>query len=121
MITHLKFVSLPTTNQDEALTFWTQKVGFEVLTDQPFSESQRWIELGIDGSDTRLVLFNMDDEAPETGKPFHGAFACDDVDATYRQLSQRGVQFQSPPEKQHWGTFATMLDPDGNQFVLSSR
>ena len=46
--------------------------------------------------------------------------ACDDVGATYRQLNARGVEFTSPPQKQHWGEFATFEDPDGNQFVLSS-
>jgi predicted enzyme related to lactoylglutathione lyase len=36
-------------------------------------------------------------------------------------MSERGVAFDSPPQKQPWGTFATFRDPDGNQFVLSSR
>jgi hypothetical protein len=56
MITHVKFVSVPTTDQDRALAFWTGRVGFRVLTDQPFDGSQRWIELRIGSSDTRLVL-----------------------------------------------------------------
>ena len=51
----------------------------------------------------------------------HGALACDDVEATHRQLSERGVDCDSPPQKQPWGTFATFRDPDGNRFVLSSR
>jgi uncharacterized glyoxalase superfamily protein PhnB len=55
------------------------------------------------------------------GSFFNGALACDDVEATWRQLSERGVEFDSPPKKEHWGTFATFRDPDGNQFVLSSR
>ena len=45
---------------------------------------------------------------------------CDDVEATYRQLRQRGVEFIQEPQKQPWGTFAKFKDPDGNQFVLSS-
>jgi len=48
------------------------------------------------------------------------SFACDDVQATYRQLRARGVAFVSEPQKQPWGEFATFKDPDGNQFVLSS-
>ena len=40
--------------------------------------------------------------------------------ATYRQLSARGVEFVSPPQKQPWGEFAIIKDPDGNQLLLSS-
>ena len=121
MITHLKFVSVPARDQDSALRFWTGQVGFAVLSDQPFSETQRWIELSIGDSDTRLVLFTPDGHEDRIGGFFNGAFACDDVEATHRQMSERGVPFDSPPQKQHWGTFATFRDPDGNRFVLSSR
>ncbi|MBV9932256.1 MAG: VOC family protein [Alphaproteobacteria bacterium] len=121
MITHVKFVSVPTLDQDRALAFWTQKVGFTVMSDQPLSETQRWIELKVRDSDTRLVLFTPDGHEDRIGGFFNGALACDDVDATYRQLSERGVRFVSPPRKQPWGTFATFADPDGNTFVLSSR
>jgi len=58
--------------------------------------------------------------AHRIGTFFNGAFACDDVQATYRQLSARGVEFVKPPEKQPWGEFAIFKDPDGNQFVMSS-
>ena len=121
MITHVKFVSIPTSDQDRALVFWTEQVGFTVLSDQPFSDSQRWIELKVGNSDTRFVLFTPDGQEDRIGSFFSGAFACDDVEATYRQLSGRAVEFDSPPQKQPWGTFATFRDPDGNQFVLSSR
>jgi predicted enzyme related to lactoylglutathione lyase len=121
MITHVKFVSIPTRDQDSALAFWTQKVGFRVMSDQPFSESQRWIELAIGSSDTRFVLFTPEGHEDRVGSFFNGSLACDDVEATYRELSERGVEFVSPPEKQPWGTFAMFKDPDGNRFVLSSR
>jgi predicted enzyme related to lactoylglutathione lyase len=121
MITHVKFVSVPTRDQDRALDFWTGQVGFTVLTDQPFSDAQRWIELKVGGSDTRFVLFTPDGQEDRIGSFFNGALACDDVEATWRQLTQRGVAFDAPPQKQPWGTFATFRDPDGNQFVLSSR
>jgi predicted enzyme related to lactoylglutathione lyase len=121
MITHVKFVSIPTTDQDRALQFWTAQVGLTLTTDQPFSDAQRWIELGIGSSDTRIVLFTPDGHQERIGSFFNGAFACDDVEATWRQLSQRGVTFEGPPQKQPWGTFATFSDPDGNRFVLSSR
>jgi len=121
MISHIKFVSIPTEDQDRAVDFWTRKVGFEVLTDQPFNGDQRWIELGIGSSLTRLVLFTPDGHENRIGAQFNGSFACDDVEATFRQLAGRDVEFISPPKKEPWGTFAIMKDPDGNEFVLSSR
>ena len=120
MITHIKFVSIPTRDQDAALAFYTDKLGFRVVTDQRFDDKQRWIELRVGTSDTRFVLFTQQGHEDRIGGMFSGALACDDVEATYRQLSARGVEFVSPPQKQAWGTFVMMKDLDGNQFVLSS-
>jgi predicted enzyme related to lactoylglutathione lyase len=121
MITHIKFVSIPTSDQDRALRFYIEKLGFRLLTDQPFDDKQRWIELGIGDSKTKFVLFTPDNQQDRIGDFFAGALACDDVSATYRQLSTKGVDFVSPPQKQPWGEFAVVKDPDGNQFVLSSK
>jgi predicted enzyme related to lactoylglutathione lyase len=120
MITHLKFASVPCRDQGAALKFWTEKIGFRVVTDQPMGD-QRWIELAIHNGDTRLVLFTPDGHEDRVGGFFNGSFACDDVEATYRQLSERGVEFRSPPAKQPWGTFAVFRDPEGNEFVMGSR
>ena len=120
MISHLKFVSIPTTDQERALKFYTEKLGFEVSTNQIFDDKQRWIELRVANSATRVVLFTPPGHADRIGSFFNGSFACDDVAATHRQLSARGVEFVSGPQKQPWGEFAIFKDPDGNQFVLSS-
>ena len=120
MIVHVKFVSIPVTDQDRALAFYTEKLGFKLVTDQPFDDKQRWIELRIGNAETRFVLFRMDQRA-SPGSPFNGALACDNVQKTYDELKARGVEFDSPPQEQPWGTFAVMRDQDGNQFVLSSR
>jgi predicted enzyme related to lactoylglutathione lyase len=120
VITQVKFVSIPTRDQARALKFYTEKLGFEVATDQVFNATQRWIELRIGNSGTRVVLFTPEGHESRIGTFFNGSFACDDVSATYRQLKARGVEFDKPPEKQPWGEFAIFKDPDGNQFVLSS-
>ena len=120
MIVHVKFVSIPVTDQDRSLAFYTEKLGFKLVTDQPFDDKQRWIELRIGSAETRFVLFGID-RGPTPGSPFNGALACDNVQKTYDELKARGVEFDSPPQEQPWGTFAVMRDPDGNQFVLSSR
>ena len=119
MITHMKFVGIPVRDQDLALRFYTEKLGFEVATDQPMG-AQRWIELRIANSPTRVVLFTPEGHEDRIGTFFNGSMACDNVEATWRQLSQRGVEFAQPPTKQPWGTFAKFRDPDGNTFVLSS-
>ena len=120
MIKGVKFVSIASSDQQRALEFWTKQVGFVVHTDQPFNEKQRWIELRIGNSTTRVVLFTPEGHENRIGTWFNGSFACDDVKATYRQLQERGVEFVRGPEKQPWGEFAIFKDPDGNQFVLSS-
>lgn len=120
MITHLKFMSIPVTDQDRALKFYTEKLGFKVATDQPMGPGKRWIELRLGKAETGLVLFTMDDEEGRIGTAMNCSLACDDVVATYRQYSERGVEFETPPTKQPWGTYAIMKDSEGNKFVLSS-
>ena len=121
MIVSVKFVGVPAQDQDRALAFYTEKFGFRLITDQPFGPDQRWIEPGIGHSDTRFVLFTPPGEQDSIGRRFNGALACDDVAATWRQLTKRGTTFEAPPTRQPWGMFAVMLDSDGNRFVLSSR
>ena len=120
MITNINFVSIPTRDQERALKFWTEIIGCKVQTDQPLG-AQRWIELSIGSSQTRLVLFLQEGHEDRVGTFFNGSLGCDDVEATYRQLSARGVEFTRPPKKEAWGTSAMFKDPEGNQFVLSDR
>jgi predicted enzyme related to lactoylglutathione lyase len=120
MIKHVKFVSIPTRDQDRALRFWTEQVGFKLLTDQPMGDGQRWLELSIPGAQTRIALFNQRDQDDRIGTAFNGAFATDDVTYTYEKMKAKGVVFDVEPTKQPWGTFAIFRDPDGNTFVLSS-
>jgi predicted enzyme related to lactoylglutathione lyase len=121
VIRKLNFVGIPTRDQDRALNFWTEKVGFKVSTDRPMGPGRRWIELTIPGAETGIALFTPDGHEDRIGTFFNGSFGCDDVDYTYDQLKKRGVDFTSPPDKQPWGTSAQFRDPDGNTFVLSSR
>ncbi|HME09733.1 MAG TPA: VOC family protein [Bryobacteraceae bacterium] len=121
MIKGVKFVSIPVTDQDRALAFYTDKLGFRIHTDQPFNDKQRWIELSIPGADTLVVLFTPDGHANRIGGFSPATFYCDDVERTYKELTDRGVEFDAPPAKQPWGHFALFHDPDGNQFVMSSR
>jgi predicted enzyme related to lactoylglutathione lyase len=119
MIKHIKFVSIPVRNQNRALDFYTEKLGFTIITDQPFDEKQRWIELRVPKAETRVVLFTMDGDEQRIGTMMPATFACDDIEQTYTELSARGVEFLGEPQKQHWGSFAMFKDSEGNRFVLS--
>jgi predicted enzyme related to lactoylglutathione lyase len=121
MISGIKIVGIPVTNQDVSLKFYTEKVGFKVQTDQPFSPTQRWIELSVPGSsDANLALFTPPGHEDRIGGHQSLTFWCDDVEATARLMKSKGVEV-SDVKKEVWGTMAKFKDPDGNEFVFSSR
>jgi catechol 2,3-dioxygenase-like lactoylglutathione lyase family enzyme len=119
MIRGVKFATVPVTDQDRALAFYTGKLGFRVLTDQPFSQEQRWIELGIPGADTRVVLFRYGDFKP--GGQMGFTFWTDDVEGTIEELRSKGVTITMEPKREDWGTCAAFQDVDGNSFILGSK
>jgi predicted enzyme related to lactoylglutathione lyase len=120
MIRGVKFASIPVTDQDRALAFYTEKLGFRLLTDHPYDGRQRWLELGIAGAETKIVLFQHG-ESLQPGHAMNVTFWADDVEATARALKSKGVELVMEPKKQEWGTAAIFKDPDGNSFVLSSK
>jgi catechol 2,3-dioxygenase-like lactoylglutathione lyase family enzyme len=121
MIRGIKLASIPVRDQEASLKFYTEKLGFKVATDQPFNQTQRWIELQIPGADTRFVLFTPEGHENRIGGFQPMTFWCDDVFATSSQLKAKGVEFAVDPKKEIWGTMAIFKDVDGNQFVLSNR
>ena len=120
MIKQIKFVSIPVRDQNRALDFYTEKLGFTIITDKPFDGKQRWIELRIPKAQTRVVLFTTDADAKRIGTFMNLSFATDNVTKSYDELKARGVKFDGPPQKQPWGTFAIFKDSEGNSFVLST-
>src|SRR6204780_1867943 len=101
MIKAIKFVSIPVSDQDASLRFFTEKLGFKVTTDQPFSDKQRWIELMIPGAETGLVLFTPDGHEDRIGGFQPISFLCDDAMATGAALKAKGVEFSQEPKKEH--------------------
>ena len=121
MIRGVKFISIPVRNQDEALKFYTDKLGLKVATDQPHGPGQRWIELLIPGAESGLALFTPPGHEDRIGGFQPISFWCDDVTATAKVLKSKGVQFAKEPMQEKWGTMAIFKDGDGNQFVLSEK
>jgi catechol 2,3-dioxygenase-like lactoylglutathione lyase family enzyme len=121
MIRGISIASIPVRNQDAALKFYTEKLGFKVLTDQPFTGKQRWIELLIPGAESRLALFTPEGHENRIGHFQPLTFWCDDVFATAKILQSKGVEFAAEPKSEVWGTMAIFKDVDGNQFVLSNK
>jgi catechol 2,3-dioxygenase-like lactoylglutathione lyase family enzyme len=121
MVKGIKFVSIPVRNQDVSLKFYTEAMGFKVVTDQPFTETQRWIELLIPGAESGLALFTPEGHESRIGQFQSISFWCDDVFATADVLKSKGVAFTQEPKKEVWGSMAVFKDPDGNQFAISSK
>ena len=121
MIRGIKFVSVPVRNQDVSLKFFTEALGFKVITDQPFTPTQRWIELLIPGAESGIALFTPAGHEDRIGQFQSIAFWCDDLFATAKILKSKGVQFTKEPKSEAWGSSSVFRDPDGNQFALSSK
>jgi catechol 2,3-dioxygenase-like lactoylglutathione lyase family enzyme len=120
VIKAIKFVGVPVSDQQRALDFYTKTLGFRVITDQPFDDKQRWIELGIGRSSSGITLFTPEGQEHRIGTFTGISFLADDVMATCKDLAAKGVTFIQEPQKADWGTAAIFADPDGNQFVLGS-
>ena len=111
---------MPVHNQDRALEFYTKKLGMRVITDSPYDDSQRWIELGFPRADTKVVLFTPSEHEKNIGSALNVTFMADDVMATAAELKAKGVEFVQEAQQADWGTAAIFKDSEGNQFVLST-
>ena len=129
MITHVGSVTLFVSDQDRAVDFYVNKMGFEKRSDQPMGpDAPRWIEVGPKGGTTAIVLYKPTEAMPgassyELAKSLIGAFApmvleVEDMEATHKELSGRGVEFPDPPKQEFYGWWATVKDPDGNTIGL---
>ena len=117
-------------DQDEALAFYTKKVGFEVRSDVTVEElgNFRWLTVGPAGQpDVAIVLMAipgppvMDAATTEEvrtlmAKGFAGTvfLSTEDCQASYEELTARGVEFVEPPEPRPYGIDSAFRDPSGN-------
>lgn len=120
MIRRIKFMGIPVLDQDRALEFYVNTLGFVLVTDQPMGPGQRWIEVRPPRGETGVALFTPEGHEGRVGTFANTSWECDDVEKTYRELTAKGVEFPRPPERQPWGVMAIMKDSEGNQIVLSA-
>lgn len=122
MISHAKTIGVPVRDQQKAVEFYTEKLGFVVRRDEPMGTELRWLEVGPKGAETCIAPFTPAflPEAESRIGTFTGiVFSCGDAEATYRELAARGVEFSQQPRRESWGgVSATFLDQDGNTFVI---
>jgi catechol 2,3-dioxygenase-like lactoylglutathione lyase family enzyme len=134
MITRLTHVNVWVNDQDEALAFYTEKLGFELREDVTVPElgNFRWLTVGVPGQDdVALTLMAVpgppvfDAETRDqlrtlVAKGAAGGlfFATDDAQRTYEDMKGRGVEFVQEPTQQPYGLDAGFRDDSGNQMRM---
>ncbi|GMA61984.1 VOC family protein [Alicyclobacillus fastidiosus] len=93
----IKFCTIPVTDQERALQFYTEKLGCEVLTDQPFGNGTRWIEVAWPERETAFVLFTPPGMDDRIGGFSMASLSTDNIEDTYSHLGSKGVEFVEPP------------------------
>ena len=135
MLTSLTNVQVWVHDQDEALAFYTEKLGMELREDVTVPEmgNFRWLSVGVPGQEDVAItlmaipgppVFDEDTRKKITDLMSPGAsgglfFAADDVEGTYEELRNRGVEFQQEPTKQPYGIDAGFRDPSGNSMRMA--
>jgi predicted enzyme related to lactoylglutathione lyase len=120
MIGYIHSTTVIVKDQDAALAFYTNKLGWEKRIDQDMGGNERFLTVAPKGAQTELVLGSPTMYGEGKGIVSGISLVADDVEATYKDLSAKGVQFKSAPETMPWGTKATWFsDPDGNEFFLT--
>jgi predicted enzyme related to lactoylglutathione lyase len=119
--------TLVVNNQEDALRFYTKKVGFEKKTDFTPPGSYRWVTVDPRGQDLEFALWQMGSPDPngwsKNWRPGGNSpivLRVDDCRKVFGKMKSRGVQFQqAEPQQYAWGISATFSDPDGNIFSIN--
>ncbi len=120
MITNVAAAVLYVGDQDEALAFYRDTLGFELVTDADMGGGARWIEVRPPGAQTSIVVSAASAFGKDPGEGAHLTFTADDVVATVAELRSRGATV-SDPVSEPWGTYATVEAPDGHRLQFHER
>ena len=121
MISRIHSTTVIVTDQDRALDFFVNTLGFEKISDVPMGPEMRWVTVRPAGASTELALGTPGWFAGRTpGGPTGISVISSDIDADHAALTAKGVRFKGPVEMMPWGARATWLfDPDGNEYFLA--
>jgi catechol 2,3-dioxygenase-like lactoylglutathione lyase family enzyme len=121
-VTQVGTVIVPVSDQDRALEFYLDKLGFEKRVDTPFGESERWVEVAPPGAATTIAIVPPREGEP-TGIETRVALSSKDIEADHASLRARGVD--ADPEVSRMGDPVPPMfffrDPDGNSFMIVQR
>jgi catechol 2,3-dioxygenase-like lactoylglutathione lyase family enzyme len=115
-------VMVPVADQDKAIAFYVEKLGFEKRTDVPFGDGNRWVEVAPVGAATTVALVQPM-EGQETGIESRVAFESTDIDADHAALRERGVDVDAEVMRMG-GPVPPMFffrDQDGNRLLIVER
>ncbi|MFE1286264.1 VOC family protein [Streptomyces sp. NPDC058751] len=115
-ITHASFVTLPVADQDRALRFYRDVLGFAVTADLDLP-SGRWLQVAPEGAQTVFTLSGPGMGAFTPGEARGIMLVTTDVDADRARLAAAGVAVEGPDDLP-WGRMASFRDPDGNGLML---
>jgi catechol 2,3-dioxygenase-like lactoylglutathione lyase family enzyme len=111
-------VSIPVSDQDRAMAFYRDVLGFAVRENVELGEGRRWIELVPPAGGASITLVTWFDAMP-AGSLRGLVLGTDDAHAAFDELRARGVEFaEAGVQDAPWGQHATFCDPDGNGWVL---
>ncbi len=126
MLTAVGTITVQVTDQDKALRFYTEKLGFEKRADMPMGPAQRWIEVAPPGAHTRILLYKATPEQPGAasyeaaqaaiGKNTGMVLETDDIVSTFATLKANGVPILDEPKQQPYGWWGVFADQDGNSY-----
>jgi len=121
MIQRISHITVMCRDQNEALEWYSQKLGFVVRRDEPFGEGERFLTVAPpEQEDIEVVLFQAKSQPQllEVGRGAMWVMRCDDCMKTYEELTNKGVQFRSEPQPLPWGISAIFQDLYGNYYNL---
>jgi lactoylglutathione lyase len=121
MIARIATAAVYVEDQEKAVDFWTNCVGFEVRVEKEMGPKAKWIELGPKGADSCLVIYPKSMMADWAERKPSIVFESENLTETFEEMRSRGVNFQQEPQDMPWGRFATFLDAEGNWFGLREK
>jgi len=135
MITRLSHATIYVLDQEEALKFYRDKLGFEVRTDAKMDNGFRWLTVGPKTQPELEIILMAVKESPmfaadkvaalrsliQSGSMGVGVLDVDNCQKTYEELKGKGVEFMSPPTERFYGIEALFKDNSGNWFSMSER